>query len=163
MRVARVTTVAAIVVMALLVAPSAPASAAPTGTERLTLVTTSFTLDTASGRVVATGPVAGAGTFFQGPGDVYEMTVDLPQGDLFLLVENTSFTIDTNERACVDRFSGTESFVVTGGSGAFSGASGRGSDSYRGTTVYPRNADGTCNFEAVPRGFIIATAVLTLT
>lgn len=156
----RMSMVAAIVAMALLLAPSAPASAAP-GTERLTLTTTNFTPGAASGRVVATGPVTGLGTFTQTPGDVFEIVVDLPQGSLFLLVEDTTRAVDTT--ACVVHFSGGGTVVVTGGTGAFSGASGSGSHSWRGHTGFPKNADGSCNYNAAPNAFIIATAVLNLT
>ena len=163
MRVMRMTMVAAIVAMALLVASSAPASAAPTGTERLTLTTTNFNPVAASGTVVATGPVSGKGTFAQTPGDVFEIVVDLPQGRLFLVVEDTSRTVNTNERACLVTFNGGGSVVVTGGTGAFAGASGSGTHSWRGSTGFPKNADRTCNWNAAPRAFIITTAVLNLT
>ena len=160
MRVLRMTMVAAIVAMALLVAPSA-ASAAPSGTQRLTLTTTNFTPGAASGRVVATGTVNGLGTFTQTPGDVFEIVVDLPEGSLFLLVEDTTRTVDTT--ACVVHFSGGGNVLVTGGTGAFSGASGSGTHSWRGSTGFPKNADGTCDYSAAPRAFIIASAVLDLT
>jgi hypothetical protein len=163
MRVFRMTMVAAIVAMALLVMPSAPASAAPRGTERLTLTTTNFNPVAASGTVVATGPVAGRGTFAQTPGDVFEIIVDLPQGRLFLVVEDTSRAIDTNQRACLVRFRGGGTVVVTGGTGAFSGASGSGTHSWRGHTGFPRNADGTCNWAAAPRALVMTTAVIDLT
>ena len=162
MRVFRMTMVAAIVAMALLVAPSVPASAAASGTERLTLMTTNFTPGAASGTVVATGPVTGQGTFTQTPGDVFEIIVDLPEGSLFLLVEDTSRAVDNNEKGCVVQFSGTGTVVVTGGTGAFSGALGSGTHSWRGHTGFPKNADGTCNYAAAPRAFIIASAVLDL-
>jgi hypothetical protein len=90
-------------------------------------MTTNFTPGAASGTVVATGPVTGQGTFTQTPGDVFEIIVDLPEGSLFLLFEDTSRAVDNNERGCVVQFSGTGTVVVTGGTGAFSGASGSGS------------------------------------
>jgi hypothetical protein len=163
MRVFRMTMVAALVAMALLVVPSAPASAAPIGTERLTLMSTSFNPVAASGTVVATGPVNGRGTFAQTPGDVFEIVVDLPQGSLFLVIEDTSRAINTSQRACLVRFSGGGTVVVTGGTGAFSGASGSGSHSWGGHTAFPRNTDGTCNWGAAPRTLVMTTAVLNLT
>jgi hypothetical protein len=162
MRVLRMTMVAAIVATALLVAPSAPASAAPKGTERLTLMTDNFTPGAASGTVVATGSVTGRGTFTQTPGDVFEIIVDLPEGRLFLVVEDTSRAVQNNEKGCIVQFSGTGSVVVTGGTGAFAGASGTGSHSWRGHTGFPKNADGTCNYAAAPRAFVMASAVLDL-
>jgi hypothetical protein len=162
MRVIRKTMVAAVVAMALLVVASAPASAAPVGTERLTLVTTNFTPGAASGTVVASGPVAGRGTFAQTPGDVFEIVVHLPQGSLFLLIEDTSRTVNTNERACLVTFSGGGSVLVTGGTGEFAGASGTGTHFWRGSTGFPKNTDRTCNWNAAPRAFIMTTAVLDL-
>lgn len=160
MRAVRVTVAAAIGAMTLVI--GSPASAAPTGTERFTFVATSFTSDTESGKAVASGPVAGVGTFSTGPGDVFELTVHLPQGDLSLLESNASVADHLDEVGCVLTFSGTDTFVVTGGTGAFSGATGSGTDAYRGRLVYPRNANRTCNLDANPRGIVVVKSTVNL-
>jgi hypothetical protein len=74
---------------------------------------------------------------------------------------------DTSENAirsaCFISFTGTDTLQVTGGTGAFAGATGAGSDTNRGALVFGRNADGSCNFDAGPvSGFILVTGTLNL-
>ncbi len=73
-----------------------------------------------------------------------------PRGDVFLTVTPTTNTFNPDPRSCVASDTGTDTFLITGGTRAFNGASGSGSDTGRGTFVFGRNPDGTCNLDARP-------------
>ncbi len=112
-----------------------------------------LTPDSGIGRVIATGPITGVGTVSNGDapdGQPFNSTFSLPGGDVFLTVTPTSNTFNPDPRSCVASATGTDAFRITGGTGAFRGAIGSGNDTGRGTFVFARNPDGTCNLDAPP-------------
>ena len=102
------------------------------------------------GTAIATGLVNGVGTIQAGDDYPFPVTVSMPQGDLYLLGTIDSVTNAVNPFSCVDHRSGADTYVVTGGTGAFAGATGTGHDVEDGYLVLPRNADGSCNLDADP-------------
>lgn len=111
----------------------------------------------APGRVVAFGPITGAGDIVDESFEVDEETgtftvvsrLVFPEGDVVLTGkgEEDFFTFDP--RTCVgrSRFSGT--FEVTGGTGAFEGATGSGTFTGRSTFIADRDPEtGECSEES---------------
>ncbi len=117
-----------------------------------------------TGRAIGTGAVTGVGTATTGEGDVFPVTIAFPQGTINAIVTSGPTDERPNFTACVNSFSGTDTIQITGGTGAFAGASGSGTDTNQGVIVAPRNPDGTCNPDGAPvAGFVIVRAVLNLT
>lgn len=143
-----------------------PALAA--GAPRTENVTIIFTFPasgpTLTGRAIGTGAVTGVGTATSGEGDVFPVTIAFPQGTINAVVTSGPTDARPNFKACVDSSSGTDTIQITGGTGAFAGASGSGTDTNQGVIVLPRNPNGTCNPDGAPvAGFIIVRAILNLT
>jgi hypothetical protein len=131
------------------------ASAATTGTQRFTFIA-NFSGDQTTCRVIATGPITGVGTC--DPEDVTDnvtvIHVTLPNGAFDVTVTTLSETDNLNQQACVDRFTNSESFVVSGVSGAYANATGNGTDTLRGVFTADRTPNG-CD-ENSGSGFIVA-------
>lgn len=140
---------------------AAPALAGPSSSnEHLILSFSSFSGGQLSGTVVASGAVSGVGTVVAGQGNVFPVTVTLPQGTLKLKVTSGPSDEIPNLNTCSIAFTGTDTIKVTGGTGAFAGASGTGTDTNRGGLIFPRNPDGSCNFNADPKTGIVVFADL---
>ncbi len=128
---------------ALLVGMAGPASAA-TDNQRFTVTARFAGNTTTSCRVVATGPIRGAGTCTvdQVSETVTILHFMLPNGTVDLRFKQTQSSDNFNEAACVDTFSFTETFKITGGTGAYAGATGRGTDSGHGVFTADRTPNG---------------------
>jgi hypothetical protein len=148
MRARRLAVTAALSVATVLVGLAAPASAAPPGKERFVFVFT-FPTSNFTGVAAATGLENGVGIVQAVPGDPAHGTVSLPQGKLFFVVKTRFNVDDVDRRSCVDRVTGADNLQVTGGTGVFTEATGRGTDTERAVLVFPRN-HGSCNFRASP-------------
>jgi hypothetical protein len=148
----KITSVAVAIVGVLALA--APAFASTTGNQRFRVIIRQ-TPDSATCMAVATGVITGVGTctLVQGP-DVTDVHIVLPDGTLDVHVVVTNSVEDFNAQACVYRFTDTETYTITGGSGASEGATGGGTDTTRGVLTFP-HADNGCD-QSQPRGVIIA-------
>ncbi len=149
---------------AMVVGLAGPASAV-TGSQRFTVL---FSGET--GKVFAAGVINGAGT------DVELSSTDNPDGsssgvDQFVFPQGTLTVthfenpgeFSFNPRSCVGRFSFTGTFTVTGGTGAYAGATGSGTDVGSGVFVAKRNPDGSCSEEEAFSNVVVrATGTLSV-
>lgn len=121
---------------------SGQASAQPAGgTERFTIISTNGP----SARVIATGAFTAVGTVALPPGDGTsgQGTFTFPTGTITLTnTDNPGGPGDFNPVACVGHFSGTGTYVIDGGTGAFSGISGNGTYQLSGTVVSAHTPTG---------------------
>jgi hypothetical protein len=143
---------------------AAPAGAQTSGTERFTLTATfPQSGHTLRGKGTYTGLVNGNGTFTAGEGDHFGATLRTPKGSLHLDVTSGPSNDRFNPGACLLSFAGTDTFDVVGGTGAFKGATGSGSDTTRGSLVFGRNKDGSCNLHAPIGGAITVQGQVQVT
>lgn len=134
---------------------AAPAFASTTGNQRFTVIIRQ-TPDSATCMAVATGVITGVGscTLEQPSPGVTNVHIVLPDGTLEVHVEATNHVEDFNAQACVFRFTDTETYTLTGLSGAYDGATGSGTDTTRGVFTFPRTDEG-CDMTQ-GRGVVIA-------
>lgn len=145
------TLVAAIVVGIALVGFAGPASAQTTGRQTFVL---SQVGDQPEATVFAAGPIRGVGTdivvneeFDDEAGTfVSEDVLRFRGGDVFVTFTGEA-VFEFDPVRCIGRLSGTATYEITGGTGRYTGASGSGSGTFRGTFVGGRNPDGTCSEE----------------
>jgi hypothetical protein len=133
-------------------APAGIAAAAPhdrlAGTE--TIVMTSQTLNGIDlpSHVSATGPIRGAGTETQtyidtADGETVQFTWHFPAGNVTGdAIEDYALSFDPT--SCTAQATGTGTWTITGGTGAYAGATGSGSFADRGTLVGARDRNGAC-------------------
>ncbi len=118
------------------------ASAQPAGgTERFTIIQASEN----GGKVIATGAFTAVGTDVEQPsnGPSATSTFVFPDGTITVTrTDNPGGTGDFNPVACVGHFTNTGTYVLTGGTGAYSGISGGGTYSSRGTMIAARTPSG---------------------
>lgn len=99
-------------------------------------------------RVIARGPIAGAGYGTQteeesGDQQISHTVMHFPRGNVSATFrENFDWTIDL--RACMAHGHGDGTFTITGGTGAYAGATGDGTFVVRGTLVGARDDHGEC-------------------
>lgn len=93
--------------------------------------------------VVAAGVVNDIGTVVQGPSAPFQAnpTWVFPDGSLTVHIGYTA-TMDDNDQACIFTSILTGTWQITGGTGAFTGASGGGTFSGPNTIYRTRTADG---------------------
>lgn len=122
---------------------AAQASAQPPGgTERFTIIETS----PSGGPVVASGAFSASGTDFESASNTDtagQSTFRFPNGTIVANHSDTgpgSFSF--NPVACVGHFSGSGTYTVTNGTGAYAGISGNGTYTYRGTVIATRTPTG---------------------
>ena len=142
--------VAAAAIPLIAITAMAPAASAASNTNQRFVWL--FTAGSDGGKAIGTGLVNGVGTIRAGEGYPFPVTVSMPQGDLYLLGTIDSVSNDLDPTTCVDHRSGADTYEVTGGTGAFAGATGTGRDTENGYIVLPRNADGSCNLDGDPVG-----------
>ena len=121
-----------------------------------------------TGTVVGRGLIDGAGTEENtkhdvGPGQPFEVTFTFPQGMLFIHNVPGTPQIDFNPTSCLTRITIHPVTTVTGGTGAFAGASGGGTATTNITTIANRGADGNCLPPSSPLLFELAIARSTMT
>jgi len=128
---------------ALVVGMAGPASAA-TNNQRFTIVARFSNDQTTSCRVVATGPIQGAGTCTTSFEDdnVTLVHIVLPNGTVELRAEQVSGTDQFNQAACIGTFTFIENTRIVGGTGAYAGATGSGTDSGHGVFTAARTPNG---------------------
>jgi hypothetical protein len=144
---------------ALLAASLTFAIAASAGTAHTSAAAQRFTFseaDTSIGsghkpvvvRVTAVGPISGRGTgvirTIPAGGRVDHVTLRLPRGSVYVVATDSFAAVHPDLRACKASLVGRGTFRIAGGSGAFHGATGKGTYRRRGTLVGARGADGAC-------------------
>ena len=141
---------------------------ADTGPQEFTVVK----IGTNTGTVVARGVITGAGreenNRLQVPrGAPFQVHFSFPRGDLFQTITPVGAPqVDFNPTTCVTHVTIFDTTEVTGGTGAYAGATGRGVATAKLTIIRGRNADGSCLPESAPPLFelsqVNATGTLTL-
>ena len=146
-----------------LLAAGAPADAA-TGTQTFRIIFTADPHTGAPGTVIATGLINGIGTDRTLAQDLHpdgtETDTDLitlPGGTVTIADTDPSDLVHFNPAACLATLSGTGPYTILGGTGAYAGASGRGTFTVHGVIVFDR-APGGCS-EAPRLFFGAVTAV----
>lgn len=146
-----------IAALALIVTATASASAAKTQTFTLTNVDPSVTDSTASValHVHASGPISGTGsaqlrTIPKG-GKTDHIAVRLAKGTVQLVATDTFAAVHPNYAKCRANLVGRGVFTIAGGTGAYKGASGKGTYSRSGVMVGARSAAGACLQNRAPR------------
>lgn len=126
------------------------------GNQRFTVVVRQ-TPDSTACTVVATGRITGVGTctLDQPSPGVTIVHVILPDGRLDIDVTTINHVGEFNDQACVFRFTDTETYTITGRSGAYVGATGSGTDTLRGVLTSPRTGAGGCD-QTRSSGVIVA-------
>jgi len=143
----------------LVMAAPGVASAQPAnGHEHFTVI---FTSENAPGRITATGTFGATGkTIDLTPNATGSMGLQkaiFPGVGTFLIHTNSTPGTDSfNHNTCVEHFTATDTFTISGGTGQFKGISGTGTDTVSGTFVGRRTQTG-CN-ENMTRGFVIVQA-----
>lgn len=119
-------------------------------------------------RVVASGVVNGVGTVTDfltlNPDGTFDNFAiqHFPDGTLLYHGMGT-FTLNVDPRTCIGRGDVIGPFVITGGTGAYEGASGSGTALIVLTFVFGRNADGGCAQGPPARTYGVARAAGTVT
>ncbi len=128
--------------------------------ERFILKTNDPTAST--GRVIATGPITGLGTFVlegQGP-EPFAGRFILPGGTVFVMVAPDPSSTNFDQRACLLRLTTSATIDITGGTGAYSGTSGEGRSAGRAVVRFSRDARGQCQLQEKP---VFFTGVVEIT
>ena len=125
-----------------------------------------------TGTVVAQGLITGAGreenNRLQVPrGGPFQVQFMFPQGDLYQTITPSGPPqVDFNPTTCVGRLTFTHTAVVTGGTGAYAGATGGGTAVANLTVIRGRNADGSCLPDTAPpifeMSYVKATGTVTV-
>ncbi|MDQ3641156.1 MAG: hypothetical protein M3450_06760 [Actinomycetota bacterium] len=119
---------------------------ADTGPQEFTVVK----IGTNTGTVVARGVITAAGreenNRLQVPrGAPFQVHFSFPQGDLFQTITPVGAPqVDFNPTTCMTRVTIFDTTEITGGTGAYAGATGSGVATAKLTIIRGRNADGSC-------------------
>ena len=160
--------VAAAGAVLLAVATPGPASAREPGAQNLTVVVVQdFGAEQpAFSRVVASGVVNGVGTDVFRPSDEGDpssySTYVFRAGTLSITTTPTSFDVRPLGSSCVATFTATGTWEITGGTGAYQGATGQGTLTVRGTMASPRTPDGCSETDGTSHGVIRETGQISL-
>jgi hypothetical protein len=163
----KVVLAAAIGALALAGAPGA-AVAETTGPQNFTVIK----IGTNTGTVIARGVITGAGAeendrLQQPRGAPFHVEFTFPDGKLFQTITPVGPPkVEFNPVTCVAKISIFDTTLVTGGTGAYAGATGSGTANATLTVIRGRNADGSCLPETSPPIFemsqVRAPGTLTL-
>jgi hypothetical protein len=133
------------------------AHADPADNQRFVITATDLS---GTSTLLATGPFHGVGTdhlvsHTDNPDGTSTDTdqFDLPAGMVFLR-DTYRAEITTDPDSCVTRITVQGTYSLTGGTGAYSGATGAGTFSAAGTLVAHREEAGCLGFDAPPRAFV---------
>jgi hypothetical protein len=150
----------AVAVLGLVLTGVSPATAATSGDQNWVVITTPGSPT----RVVASGVLNAAGTvtdfltlnFTNGTFDNFAVQA-YPNGTLSYHGMGT-FTLTIDPRSCIGRGDVVGPFVITGGTGAYTGASGSGTAFITLYFVFDRNPDGSCVQGPPARSYGVARA-----
>ena len=155
-------------VLVMVVATPGPASAREPGAQELTVVIAQdFGAEQpAFSRVVASGVVNGVGTDVFRPsgegGPNSYSTYVFRAGTLSITTTATAFDVRPLGSSCVATFTATGTWEVTGGTGAYQGATGHGTLTVRGTMASARTPDGCSGTDGTSHGVIRETGQISL-
>lgn len=119
---------------------------AETGSQRFTIIQ----VGGGPSRIVATGVITGVGTEVDNrtqvpPGSPFQATYTFSEGELFATVARAGRPqIEFNPSSCVTTVNIVDTSTITGGTGAFQGASGSSTDTVRVTSIGARDGEGRC-------------------
>jgi hypothetical protein len=127
----------------LLAFPAFASASTVSGTEHFRIVSTS-TAENAPSSIVARGAFTAGGTDF--PGNNKDLavfaegafTIHHPEAD-------STFSDNLNSKTSVDHVTGTGTYTLGQGYGAYGKIKGSGTYDFRGVITLPRNPNGTCN------------------
>ena len=107
--------------------------------------------------VYSSGAITAAGAWTEKTvGGLDHVTIDFPKGKLFVSAgENLRWQADV--KACLGKARGGTTWKVTGGSGAYRGATGGGTYTDGGTLLGARAADGTCLGRKAAPPYVLVT------
>ena len=149
---------ASLVVAAAIVGSLTPAgtavAAAPSHAEQFVMAFQTFNGVDQPTHVSATGPVQGAGIETQTDvdtpsGEAVSFTWHLRDGDVYLQATE-DYTMSADFQACTAKATGTGTWVITGGTGPYTSATGAGTFTDHGSFTGTRD-DGACDTNAIPR------------
>ncbi|CAA9258171.1 MAG: hypothetical protein AVDCRST_MAG10-2602 [uncultured Acidimicrobiales bacterium] len=125
-----------------------------------------------TGTVVAQGLITGAGReennrLLVARGGPFQVQFSFPEGDLYQTITPAGPPqVDFNPTTCVARLTFSHMAVVTGGTGAYAGATGGGTAVANLTVIRGRNADGSCLPDTAPpifeMSYVRATGTVTV-
>lgn len=107
-------------------------------------------IGTNTGTVVARGVVTGAGREENNRlavprGAPFEVRFSFPQGEVFQTITPVGMpVVDFDPTTCLSQITISDTTEITGGTGAYAGATGAGVATAHLTTIRGRNADGSC-------------------
>jgi hypothetical protein len=107
--------------------------------------------------VVASGPISGVGTLTQTDGEnVHYVTLHFDQGSVSLEARATAEGWKSvDPRTCTARRVGRGTFTITGGTGAYEGATGEGTFTQGGIAIAQRTRSGKCLGEKTPPNDVV--------
>ncbi len=132
-------------IVAGMVLTAVPVSAQTGGNQRFTVIISGRGEGTPDiSRVVAAGPIRGAGTFEE-TDDPDVVRFVFPQGSITLDAPSTEESEDFNERTCSGSFTFSGPFTIIEGTGPYEGATGSGTFEGKGRFFGRPTADGGCS------------------
>ncbi|HEX3426606.1 MAG TPA: hypothetical protein VHT30_10780 [Acidimicrobiales bacterium] len=116
------------------------------GPERFTLIFSAFNGADQPTPVIASGPITGVGTESQvaEPNGTLDLNFSFPNGQVYVTVFNDNFDLRLDLNKCLARPHETGEWSITGGTGAFAGATGEGTLTGNGISVGARSPSGQC-------------------
>jgi hypothetical protein len=149
----------------MLVSGAFAATRAKAPTERITLFSASPRGGELPIAVEASGPIHGIGTETQTEtptpgGQINHATLHLPDGTVRLIAPER-FAWQPDLRACAAKAHGGGTFKITGGTGAYRNATGRGTFTDKGVLVGARDHKGNCLGRKAQPAVIYLDVVLT--
>jgi hypothetical protein len=120
--------------------------ASASGRERFTLIFSGFNGAERPTTVIASGPITGVGTESQvaEPNGTLDLTFSFPNGQVYGTVFNDNFNLRLDLKKCLARPHETGEWSITGGTGAFAGATGHGTLTGNGIVIGARSPSGQC-------------------
>ena len=140
---------------------ASPAAGQTQGSQRF-IVFGSGSGDDVTFRVFAVGPITGVGTFEE-TDDPDVVLFRFPQGTVTLDSPTGEESEEFDERTCTGSFTFSGPFTITGGTGAFQGATGSGHVQGQGRFIGERTPTGCSEDEDAGFFFLYATATGTAT
>ena len=156
----RITIVLMLASLAAAGAMYAGTSDAATGARPLTFTMSSVTVHGKELpiKIYSSGAITAEGTWHETThNDVDRVRIVFPKGTLYVVArENLSWR--PNFAACMGKARGGTTWKITGGTGAYRGASGGGTYTDGGTLLGARSADGTCLGQNATPPYVLVTA-----